>query len=92
MLFKHDGSDEAICQLEVLDIAGECPEQMDTGSGTTKSSFYFPHKVSWRRRDKENVLTRTRWKLERECGKESIRTQGALCLSSPDANCRKGEH
>jgi hypothetical protein len=83
MLLKYDGSDEVICQLEVLDITGECPEQMGTGSGVTKTSFYFPHKVSWRRRDKENVLTltRIRWKLEHECGKESIRTQGSLRLS-----------
>lgn len=65
---------------------------MGAGSGTTKSSFYVPHKVSWRRRDKENVLSRTRWKLERECCTEAISTQGSLRFSSPGANCRIGEH
>jgi hypothetical protein len=92
MLLKYGVRDEAIWQLQVLDIIGECPEQMSTGSGIKKSSFYFPHKVSWRRRDKENVLTRTKWKLESECGKELIHTQGSLRLSSPGANCRKGEN
>jgi hypothetical protein len=60
MLFKYDDIYEVISQLEVLHISGECPEEMGTGSGITRSTFYFPHKVIWRRRDKENVLTRTR--------------------------------
>jgi hypothetical protein len=38
-----------------FDVTGECPEQMSTGSGITRSSFYFPLKVSWRRRDKKCV-------------------------------------
>jgi hypothetical protein len=48
MLANYEGSDETVCQIEVLDIIGECPELICTSSGITRSSFYFHHEVNWR--------------------------------------------